>query len=308
MKPKIFMLFFLCEILILHISLNAQDSVLLLWDNDIPGKVISQTYKEELQIENGKVLRVKQVVLPTLSVFKPKYPNGTAMVIFPGGGYRHLSIDKEGCKIAQWLSTLGITSFVLKYRLPSDEIMEDKFIGPLQDAQRAIRYIRQNAKVWKLNPEQIGVIGFSAGGHLAATLSTQYEKKTYDEQAVISARPDFSILIYPVISMKDSVTHQGSKTNLLGKSPAHKKINDYSNELNVTKMTPRTFLVHSADDKSVPVENSLLYFRSLKKHGVPVEMHIYEDGGHGFGLGRVGTNQHWGNVCENWLRANLLID
>lgn len=282
--------------------------VIQLWEGAIPYATENSEFKEIEILKDSVVSRLEQVSQPTLTVFKPEISNGTAVVIFPGGGYHHLAINKEGYKVAEWLNTLGITAFVLKYRLPNDAIMKDKSIGPLQDAQKALRYVRAKAEEWQIKPNKIGVIGFSAGGHLAATLSTQYYKNVYDTENTISAKPDFSILIYPVISMKESVTHQGSKMNLLGESPSKEKIKNFSNELQVDIATPPTFLVHATDDKSVPVQNSLDYYSALKAHKIPVEMHIYQSGGHGFGLGSIATLHSWTIACTIWLKANMWMD
>ncbi|WP_242158665.1 alpha/beta hydrolase [Aestuariivivens sediminis] len=288
-------------------NIEAQDKVIPIWKDSIPGAIPTKNYKEELQIEKGEIHRIKKVVTPTLSVFFPEKPNGTSVIICPGGGYRHLAIHKEGTKVAKWLNSLGITAFVLKYRLPSNEIMVNKCMGPLQDAQRAIRYVRRHAMEWQLHPNRIGVIGFSAGGHLAATLSNRFNDKVYQIQDSISARPDFSILVYPVISMQDPIAHQGSKANLLGESASNDMVGIFSMENQVHALTPPTFLIHASNDTSVPVQNSLTYYEALKKHNVPVELHIYENGGHGFGLGRAGTDQFWTKSLEYWLAYHKWI-
>lgn len=288
------------------ISGFSQNTEIPLW-NKIPDAITAIDYKEETtKDKEGFINRVLKVSQPTVTVFlaDAKIANGTAVVICPGGAYHHLSINKEGYKTAKWLNTLGISAFVLKYRLPSDLIMKDKSIGPLQDAQEAIRMVRRNAEKWKLNPDKIGVIGFSAGGHLASTLATKFDEKVYTPKDDTSARPDFSILIYPVISMQDAITHKGSKTNLLGENPSVEMTDKYSNEKQVNNTTPKTFIVHATDDKLVPVENSINYYLALKENNIPVEMHIYENGGHGFGLGVEGTNKTWTKACENWLIAN----
>ena len=288
--------------------LQAQNEVVSLWSNQIPGALISNNYEEAEVLENGTVRDVNKVTKPTLSVFLPEKPNGTAMVICPGGGYAYLAINKEGHKVAKWLNTLGITAFVLKYRLPSDQIMGEKTIGPLQDAQESIRYIRRNATKWGLNTKKVGVIGFSAGGHLASTLSTHYNDEVYKVKDSISARPDFSILIYPVISMDEKITHKGSRDRLLGSSPSEALIEKYSNEKQIDSLTPPTFMVHAIDDKSVPVENSINYFLALKKNSVPSEIHLYQNGKHGFGLGREGTtSKYWTKQGEEWLQFNNYI-
>ena len=277
-----------------------------LWDK-IPDEIQSKEYVEKTEFDKSGVLNgVRYVTQPTLTVYlaDPKKSNGTAVIVCPGGGYGMLAINKEGYKVAEWLNSLGINAFVLKNRLPSDLIMKDKSIAPLQDAQEAVRLLRRNAQKWNLNPNKIGIMGFSAGGHLAATLSTHYDDKVYDSKDNGSAKPDFSILIYPVISMETGITHEGSKINLIGKNATPELIDKYSNEKQVTAETPKTFLVHATDDKAVPVENSINYYLALKNQKVPAEMHLYQSGGHGFGLGVKGTNQFWPTACEKWLAAN----
>lgn len=286
----------------------SQNEEIKLWKK-VPGAIENKTYKEEFRLNSeGEATGIRKVTEPTLKVFLAdnNHSKNTAVVICPGGGYALLSHDKEGDKIAEWLNSIGISAFVLKYRLPSNIIMEDKTIGPLQDAQEAIRTLRRNAKNWNLDPNKIGVIGFSAGGHLASTIATHYNDKVYASDET-SARPDFSMLIYPVISMEDGITHNGSKENLLGKDPSEALIEKYSNEKQVNEQTPPTILIHATDDGAVPVENSINYYLALKENNVPTEMHIYENGGHGFGLGRFGTHLNWPKACENWLTANKFI-
>ncbi|MCB0448634.1 MAG: alpha/beta hydrolase [Confluentibacter sp.] len=291
------------------ISMIHSQETVSIWQTKVPNALINNQYIETFRRDDqGEVNGILNVTEPTLKLFlaKNNQSNNTAVVICPGGGYGVLSHEKEGDKIAEWLNTLGISAFVLKYRLPSDLIMEDKTIGPLQDAQEAIRLLRRNAEQWHLDPKKIGIIGFSAGGHLASTASTHYNIKVYDCDTT-SARPDFSILIYPVISMEAGITHQGSKLNLLGKNAPTDLVMNYSNQKQVDKNTPPTFLVHATDDAAVPVENSIQYYLALKANKVPAEMHLYEHGGHGFGLGTEGTHTHWPDACENWLRAHQLI-
>jgi len=288
--------------------LNAQDKILNVWEGIIPGVIENSSIKEEIiQTERGD--RTKNVITPTLSVYLPhkEITNGTAVVICPGGGYGRLAIPEEGTAVAKWLNKFGITAFVLKYRLPNDAIMKNKSIGPLQDVQESIRLVRRNAVEWNINPDKIGVMGFSAGGHLAATASTLYNDNVYEHDKT-SARPDFSILIYPVASMQEEITHGGSRENLLGKSPDENLVEHFSNELHVNENTPPAFLVHSADDKSVPVQNSINYFLSLKKFNIPSELHIYEKGGHGYGLAENGGSEsHWTETCINWLKMHGFI-
>ncbi|MEN3323243.1 prolyl oligopeptidase family serine peptidase [Mariniflexile soesokkakense] len=286
----------------------SQNEEVKLWEK-VPSAITNETYKEVFRLnDSGEATGILKVTDPTLKVFLAKNDNqkNTAVVICPGGGYGVLSHYKEGDKIAEWLNSIGISAFVLKYRLPSDLIMENKTIGPLQDAQQAIRMLRKNAKEWNLDTNKIGIIGFSAGGHLASTASTHYNDTVYASDGT-SARPDFSMLIYPVISMEDGITHNGSKMNLLGKNPSEALIVKYSNEKQVNENTPPTILIHATDDGAVPVKNSINYYLALKENKVPAEMHIYENGGHGFGLGRFGTHLNWPKACENWLIANNFI-
>lgn len=286
-----------------------QETSFPIWNNSIPGSIDVSSYLEKEVIKESELQSTSQVTTPLLYRYQPKktVPNGSAILICPGGGYSHLAMYKEGKKVALWLNSLGITAFVLKYRMPTDLIMKDKSIGPLQDAQEAIRIIRRNAKEWNIDQDKIGVLGFSAGGHLASTLATHYLDKVYDADAT-SARPDFSILIYPVISMEDGITHNGSKVSLLGANTSKELIDKFSNEKQVGANTPKTFLVHATDDKVVPVENSINYYMNLIKYNVPVEMHIYENGGHGFGLGTKGTHTEWSNACEKWMLENSILN
>lgn len=286
-------------------SSSAQNQVIPLW-NKIPDEVKAADYKEKESITDGKLQSTTQVTIPTLSIFLPKdaKPNQTAVIICPGGGYMHLAFDKEGTKVAEWFNSLGIAAFVLKYRLPNDLIMKNKKVGPLQDAQEAVRYVRQNAAKLNIDPDKIGILGFSAGGHLASTLSTHYDDKVYESTYKVSARPDFSLLMYPVISMENQITHKGSQTNLLGNNPSQDLIDSYSNEKKVTSKTPPAFLIHATDDTVVIPENSINYYLALKKNGVKAELHLYEKGGHGFGLGVNDTSKFWTRDCVEWLKAN----
>ncbi len=288
----------------------AQQQVIKLWPESIPGSTLNPSYVESDEKGTDNITRVFRVSDPELIVYPAPEDkaNGTAVIICPGGGYHILAIDHEGHNIAKWLNELGITAFVLKYRLPSDMIMMDKETGPLQDAIKAMRIVRGDAKKWGINPDKIGIMGFSAGGHLASTLSTHYDVKLYNCKNPVSARPDFSILVYPVISMEKTITHMGSRTNLLGENPTNDKVVNFSNDQMVDKNTPPAFLIHAADDKAVPVQNSINYFTALNEYDIPVEMHIYEKGGHGFGIKNLkGSTAGWPKDCENWLRMHELI-
>jgi acetyl esterase/lipase len=273
-----------------------------LYSGTIPGSKQS-TIKEQIIFANGGV-RISNVIDPILTKFLPAKPNGTSVIICPGGGYGRLAIDHEGVDVAKAFNQIGVTAFVLKYRLPNDTIMVDKTTGPLQDAQQAIRTVRKQAAAWGLNPDKIGIMGFSAGGHLAATAATHFN--LIADPAMIdsgSVRPDFAILMYAVISFDDSIAHKGSKSNLVGKNPSPELVKLYSNELQVTKNTPPSFLVHAGDDATVPVENSIRYYQACIKNKVLAEMHIYPKGGHGFGLNNKSTSDKWFDRLINWMNT-----
>ena len=286
---------------------NAQQKTMDLWPGGIPGLVFTDSYIEKSTTSEGLITRFEKTTNPMIYIFLPprEKATGTAVLICPGGGYAALAFGHEGNAIASWLNDNGIAGIILKYRLPSDLIMKDKSIGPLQDAQEAMRIIRRNAVAWNIDPKKVGVIGFSAGGHLASTLSTHYADKVYDVADTISARPDFSLLIYPVITMDSSFTHAGSRKNLIGDKPSDEAIKSFSNELQVNEKTPPAFMVHSADDQTVPVKNSIVYYEQLVKYKIPSELHIFQKGGHGYGLGgSKDTQSAWPGLCINWLKAS----
>jgi acetyl esterase/lipase len=272
----------------------------------VPNAKVSDVH--EVNDTTSKRGKVSKVVDPTLTAFlpEPAKANGTAVIICPGGGYSYLVVNDEGANVARDLAAHGIAAFVLKYRLPSDVIMINQEIGPLQDAQRAIQIVRERAAEWHINATKVGIMGFSAGGHLASTLSTHYQKAVIDNPNNISLRPDFSLLIYPVITFQDSILHKGSKKALIGENATAEKTREYSNELQVTNDTPPAFLVQAANDKVVPVANSINYFTALQKHGIKAEIHIYQEGGHGFGMNNATTKDKWIDRCYNWLSANHL--
>ena len=227
-----------------------------------------------------------------------------AVLVLPGGGYRNLAFEKEGTEVAQWLNTLGISVFVLMYRTPYWESTSCKKEIPLSDAKQAMRIIRHRSSEWNINPNKVGVMGFSAGGHLAATLSTQFDygnQDGTDSLASFSTRPDFSILVYPVISMRKAYTHMGSRQSLLGESPTDEDIMAYSNELQVKTDTPPAILIHATNDRAVLAENSIMYYKALLEKNIPAALHIWEDGGHGFGLYREkGSVKSWPNTVQHW--------
>ncbi|HET8735804.1 MAG TPA: alpha/beta hydrolase [Pricia sp.] len=284
MKDKMYIVM---TTLIMGSSLHAQDTIIPLWPEDkIPNRIESDEKEEHI---NEDILRIAKVQQPTIEVYLPSKKNasGKAMLIFPGGGYGILAYDWEGTDIAKFLNGKGIAGIVVKYRLPSDKSQNEKWNVPLIDAQRALRLVRSKASDFHIAPDKIGIIGFSAGGHLASTLGTHFNEKVYepvDEADMLSARPDFMALVYPVITFTQSTKHSGSQKNLLGDNPPEDLLKHFSNELQVTAETPPTFLVHATDDGGVPVENSLLFFQALKDKGVSATMHIYPKGGHGFSL------------------------
>lgn len=242
--------------------------------------------------------------IPSLTVYspKPEKANGASVVVCPGGGYGGHAFGHEGHDIGEWLNSFGVTAFILQYRLAphyGEPI-------PLLDAQRAIRIVRYLSKEKNLDPNRIGILGFSAGGHLTSTAGTKFDngnKDAKDPVDRVSCRPDWLVLLYPVITMQDDFTHRGSRNNLLGKTPTTAKINDYSNHQQVTEKTPPTFLFHTTDDQAVPSENSVLFYLALRKHNVPAEMHIYEPGRHGVGLAKKDSYlSSWPKLCENWMR------
>ncbi len=283
----------------------SQENTIPLWEEKIPN--YRKTNETEIR-EITDIIKIKNVQQPSITVYLPSKNNANkkAILICPGGGYGSLAYDWEGTEIAKWLNSKGIAAFVLKYRLPQSKSVVTPHETPLQDAKRAIRLIRYHAKKWNIEQNQIGVMGFSAGGHLASTLGTHYESKNSSSDNInnISTRPDFMALIYPVITMKLSETHLGSRENLLGKSPKKELVDFYSNEQHINTNTPPTFMVHATDDSVVSVENSLLFYQGLKNAKVYSEMHIYPKGGHGFALaiGR-GHLQTWTDRFYEWIQS-----
>jgi len=285
--------------------LLAQNQVIPLYTGTVPDSKPSDVKENIIKVADGTE-RVSNVVQPTLSVYLPpkEKANGTAVIICPGGGYARLSIDGEGREVAKRLNEMGVAAFVLKYRLPNDQSQPDKSIAPLMDAQQSIRMVREQATKYNVNPNRIGIMGFSAGGHLASTAGTHFTKPVGQNVSATSVRPDFEVLIYPVISFSEELKHGGSRDNLIGKTPADDQIKLYSNELQVTAQTPPTFLVHAQDDKTVPVRNSIVFYEACTKQGVLAEMHLYPKGGHGFGMHNKTTKDDWVESLQNWLDAN----
>lgn len=288
------------------IYMSQAQQVIPLYDSAIPN---SRPVKDQEKIDSGRrpgYYSVSFVTHPTLAIFLPSKDkaNGTGVIICPGGGYTHLAMAHEGIEVAKRLNEMGIAAFVLKYRLPSDETMITKEIGPLQDAQRAIQLVRQHTGAWGVRTDRVGIMGFSAGGHLASTAGTHFTHSVIDNKDNISLRPDFMILLYPVISFSDSIGHRGSRDNLIGQHPGPELIKEYSNEEQVTDRTPPAFLVHAGDDHTVPAANSLHFYEALQHHEIPAEMHIYPSGGHGFGMNNSATKDAWMDRLKNWLDTN----
>jgi len=246
---------------------------------------------------------IQNVSRPVIQVYLPAKVKvtGASVLIIPGGGYAGLTFDYEGVQQAQYFIDHGIAAFVLKYRLPSDVTMPDKTIGPLQDAQQGLRFIRLHADEWSLDPARVGVVGYSAGGHVASTLATHFQKAYVDNPGGISLRPDFQILVYPVISMDAKITHMGSRTALLGSSPSEAQIEAFSNERQVTAETPPALILHAADDQLVDIDNSIVYFEALRHAGVPAEAQFFDKGQHGFPLL---PRDRWQGAIMDWITAN----
>ena len=293
--------------IVLFISVKAlgQEKLFLWPEGFVPNQEVSQ---EKEKITKADIIIIENVQNPSIEIYLPSKSirTGKAVVICPGGAYGFLAYDWEGTDFAKALNAEGIAAFVLKYRLPTSASIIDPKWAPLQDVQRAIRLVRSHAKRWDIDPTKVGIMGFSAGGHLASTLGTHYNRETLDRLKdtidSLSARPDFMALIYPVITFDKKHYHGGSKNNLIGKYASTDLVNEFSNNLNVNSNTPPSFLVHSADDKAVPIANSLLFYSALIKNGVSAEMHLYPRGGHGFALARgKGSLEDWPQLLFNWI-------
>jgi len=268
------------------VSLAKAQEVINLYPDTIP----NATDKDQVLLEKN---------IPKLFVYTPaeSAAKNIAVLVIPGGGYAHIAMDHEGHAVAKELVRNGYSAYVLQYRLPSPNIMRDKSIGPLQDAQRAVQLIRTSNPKFK----KVGVIGFSAGGHLASTLVTKFKKEYISNPSHVSLRPDFAGLIYPVISMQNDVTHKGSKINLIGENPSEELVQLFSSDLQVSPEVCPVFFVHAKDDKSVPIENSYRMMAALDKVHVPNTLYVFEQGGHGFGLINKTSEKKWFDAFLSWM-------
>jgi acetyl esterase/lipase len=290
--------------------LASSPEIVALWPDDrltaIPeAEKIVERSKDPAKTDRS----VRFVSHPEIAVYLPEGSGGAtpAIIICPGGGYGGLAIDKEGNDVARWLNRIGVAGIVLKYRLPRPDLSKDQTPWPLLDAARAIRQVRSRAAAWKIDPAHIGIMGFSAGGHLAAITATRFDAGQPDSADPIerlSSRPDFAVLLYPVVSMQDPLGRGGSRNALLGKNPDSKLEQLYSPELNVTANSPPAFIVAAKDDPAVKVENSIQLSDAMHRAGVRCDLHLYETGGHGFGLGvKGGEVAQWPADCGKWLKA-----
>lgn len=279
-------------------------TVIRLYSGPIPGAIPSENreFKKPDALVDSLTLKVS---VPDLTVFAPPKgkANGIGVIICPGGGYGVLLTKREGSDVARAFNRLGVTAFVLKYRLPDDRIMTDKSIGPLQDAQQAIRLVRERAEEFGIKSNKIGIMGFSAGGHLASSAGTHFGTRYIDPHGKTSLRPDFMILINPVVSFNDTTGHIGSRDNLLGRGASDARIKLFSNELQVDSLTPPAILIHSGTDVVVPVANSLMFYDALRKRAVNGAIHVYSKGEHGF-LTYPSFSEWFGRVSE-WLEASM---
>jgi len=284
-----------------HVSQS--QTVIKLWPEGTPGEVVSPKPEETF---DGK--RVRYVSEPTLTVYLPskEQNTGVAVIICPGGGYGIEAMDHEGYDVAEFLQSHGIAGIVLKYRLPYGHAEL-----PLQDAQQAMKFVRFHAEEWHIDSGKVGIAGFSAGGHLASTLSTHFDSGNKNSDVLInrlSCRPDFSILIYPVVTFKEEWGHMGSRENLIGKTNDWKIIQNFCNELQVTSQTPPAFIALADDDLAVKPRNSIEYYMALKREGIPAELHIFREGGHGFGMHKTGkAHDQWPLMMVEWMRAMKYI-
>ena len=302
----------------LLVDLNrAPDAEIFLWPGKVPGETEATRYLSPHYVERNNEFRLrdraaKEISKPSIKVFNPEKPNGSALLIIPGGGYKHVVVEKEGYEGARLFNKLGMTVYVLKYRLPHQGWLNGSDV-PLQDAQRAIRVIRSRAQEDGINPQKIAVMGFSAGGHLAASLSTRYDAEVYekvDSIDFLSAKPNLSALIYPVITMKEKITHTGSRDRLIGPNPSNEMVEKYSVDISPENIAPPTFIMHSADDEAVSVQNSLMMYQTLLLMGVSVELHLFSTGGHGYGVRGIEKlpQKSWPELFHNFVLLHNMFE
>lgn len=294
--PKYFSL--LLSLLLTTATLTAQYQPLY---KTIPNQKPVINRESDTIIDKG-ILIVRNISEPAYQYFRVKKDDvkRPCIIICPGGGYSIAAAGHEGTDVAKYLNNIGINALVLKYRIPNDANQPDKTIAPLQDVQQAMYLTRTNAAAWGIDAAKIGVMGFSAGGHLAASLATHYADVKIPTEQTLSLRPDFQVLVYPVISMTD-IGHRGSRDNLLGKNPTETQIRYYSNEQNVNSASPPAFIVHANDDKVVPVQNALLYYKALRDQKVEAKLLLFDKGGHGFGMFNAEEKLQWPEVLKEWL-------
>jgi acetyl esterase/lipase len=294
---------FFISVFFMNFLLQAQRSIPL-YEEAIPNSKPFENLEKTTKDDWGNVI-IRDISIPTLTIFLPpkKIANGTAVIICPGGGYWINAIRHEGTDVAREFVKKGVAAFVLKYRIPDERWMINTSIGPLQDAERAMVIVRSHAKEWDIDTARIGVMGFSAGGHLASTLGTHYEDVVIEDPANISLRPGFMMLVYPMITGDTAINSKGLIQKLLGKNADAELIKAYSNETRVTPATPPTMLIQSTDD-NLSVRNSLLFYEALLKNKVKAEMHLYQGGGHGYGMINKTTKDKWMERCFNWMEAN----
>lgn len=274
----------------------------------IPNSIKTPNQESSATDQKG-IVRISKVSQPTLKVYLPpkEKATGTGIIVVPGGGYSILAIKHEGDDVAKALNEMGIAAFVLKYRLPDDSTMVDRSIGPVQDAQRAIQLVREKAKEYGVKAGHLGILGFSAGGHLASTAGTHFDTHYIEVDRQTNLRPDFQVLIYPVISFTDSLMHKGSRTRLLGENPTQEKIREFSNDQRVTAKTPPAFLVHAKNDKTVLIQNSRQFYAACLKQKVAAELYEFEQGGHGFGMINPTSGVKWMDLLQQWLKKNKFL-
>ena len=294
----------ICTFCMANMENAYSQQVFPLYEGDIPNSKPNQV-QEEQGVRDG-VLIIGKITRPTIEVYlpEPSRSSGLAVIIFPGGGYQINAYRHEGTDVARVLQAMGVAAFVVKYRIPDSATMVNPSIGPVQDAQRAIQWVRDRAATWQIDTSRVGIMGFSAGGHLASTAGTHFNTAYIENPHGTNLRPDFMILLYPVISMVAPYMHEGSMEQLLGRESSEALRTAFSAEHNVSASTPPVFLMHTTADEVVSVLNSIRFYEALLRHQVPAEMHIYQVGKHGFGLTLPNPNEQWMERCRHWMESN----